>query len=325
MISGTTRLLGVIGDPVAHSRSPRMQNAALHALGLNWAYVPLPVKAANVESVLRGLQAVGFVGVNVTVPHKEAVAQLVDELRPTAQASGSVNTVIFAEDGRLIGDSTDGPAIAAAIASEIEETYRGSVLVLGAGGSDTLVWDAADVLVDGHGDDRLAEFSDLARVLFHSEPDREAELARISAFFLDRQHLPVADEERIHAIHSALIDPEVDCVSALVDRAGISQRTVERVCQRAFGFPPKLLLRRQRFLRSLAKYVLDPSLKWIGALDSQYHDQAQFVRDFKQFMGMSPRQYGLLDKPILTAVMRERARFSGKAVQGLDTPEGGGG
>ena len=135
MISGTTRLLGVIGDPVAHSRSPRMQNAALHALGLNWAYVPLPVKAANLESVLRGLQAVGFVGVNVTVPHKEAVAQLVDELRPTAQASGSVNTVIFAEDGRLIGDSTDGPAIAAAIASEIEETYRGSVLVLGAGGS----------------------------------------------------------------------------------------------------------------------------------------------------------------------------------------------
>ena len=135
MISGTTRLLGVIGDPVAHSRSPRMQNAALQALGLNWAYVPLPVKAANVESVLRGLQAVGFVGVNVTVPHKEAVAQLVDELRPTAQASGSVNTVIFAEDGRLIGDSTDGPAIAAAIASEIEETYRGSVLVLGAGGS----------------------------------------------------------------------------------------------------------------------------------------------------------------------------------------------
>lgn len=135
MISGTTRLLGVIGDPVAHSRSPRMQNAALQALGLNWAYVPLPVKAADLESVLRGLQAVGFVGVNVTVPHKEAVAQLVDELRPTAQTSGSVNTVIFAEDGRLIGDSTDGPAIAVAIASEIEETYTGSVLVLGAGGS----------------------------------------------------------------------------------------------------------------------------------------------------------------------------------------------
>ena len=100
-------------------------------------------------------------------------------------------------------------------------------------------------------------------------------------------------------------------------------RTVERVCNRAFGFSPKLLLRRQRFLRSLADYVLDPSLKWIGAMDSQYHDQAQFVRDFKQFMGMSPRQYAALDKPILTAVMRERARFAGKAVQALDSPAGG--
>lgn len=187
---------------------------------------------------------------------------------------------------------------------------------------DAAKW--SDVLIDGHGDSALAEFSGLAKGLFQGAPDREGELARISAFFLDRQHLPAADEERILAIHAAMIDPEIDCVSALVERAGVSQRTLERVCQRAFGFSPKLLLRRQRFLRSLAKYVLDPSLRWIGALDSQYHDQAQFVRDFKQFMGMSPRQYGLLDKPILTAVMRERARFAGKAVQGLDTPAGGG-
>lgn len=135
MISGTTRLLGVIGDPVSHSRSPRMQNAALRALGIDWAYVPLPVRADELEAALRGLRAVGFVGVNVTVPHKEAVARLVDELRPVAEASGSVNTVVFADDGRLIGDSTDGPAIAAAIASEVGEAYSGDVLVLGAGGS----------------------------------------------------------------------------------------------------------------------------------------------------------------------------------------------
>lgn len=147
MITGTTRLLGVIGDPVAHSRSPVMQNAALQALGLNWAYVPLPVKADALEAGLRGLQAVGFVGVNVTVPHKEAMARLVDELRPVAKASGSVNTVVFADDGRLIGDSTDGPAIAAAIASEVEETYTGSVLVLGAGGSARAA--AAALAADG--------------------------------------------------------------------------------------------------------------------------------------------------------------------------------
>ena len=135
MINGTTRLLGVIGDPVSHSRSPRMQNAALRALGIDWAYVPLPVRADELEAALRGLRAVGFVGVNVTVPHKEAVARLVDELRPVAEASGSVNTVVFADDGRLIGDSTDGPAIAAAITSEVGEAYTGEVLVLGAGGS----------------------------------------------------------------------------------------------------------------------------------------------------------------------------------------------
>ncbi|MFM9124521.1 MAG: shikimate dehydrogenase, partial [Actinomycetota bacterium] len=123
MISGTTRLLGVIGDPVSHSRSPRMQNAALRAMGVDWAYVPLPVRADELEAALRGLAAVGFVGVNVTVPHKEAVARLVDELRPVAEASGSVNTVVCAAPGRLIGDSTDGPASAAAIASEVGEAY----------------------------------------------------------------------------------------------------------------------------------------------------------------------------------------------------------
>ena len=119
MISGTTRLLGVIGDPVAHSRSPRMQNAALQQMGLDWAYVPLHVTADQLESALRGLSALGFVGANVTVPHKEAVALLVDELRPVAKASGSVNTITVTADGRLIGDSTDGPAIAAAISSEV--------------------------------------------------------------------------------------------------------------------------------------------------------------------------------------------------------------
>ncbi len=135
MISGTTRLLGVIGDPVSHSRSPRMQNAALRVMGLDWTYVPLPVKADQLAAALRGLHALGFVGANVTVPHKEAVAQLVDELRPVAEASGSVNTIIVQPDGRLIGDSTDGPAIAAAIASEVGERYASTVTVLGAGGS----------------------------------------------------------------------------------------------------------------------------------------------------------------------------------------------
>ena len=75
-------------------------------------------------------------------------------------------------------------------------------------------------------------------------------------------------------------------------------------------------------MRSLSHFVLDPSLGWIGAIDSHYHDQAQFVRDFRQFMGMTPRQYGALPKPLIGAVMRERQRLYGSAAQALDGPEG---
>jgi hypothetical protein len=81
-------------------------------------------------------------------------------------------------------------------------------------------------------------------------------------------------------------------------------------------------MRRQRFIRSLAQYQLDPSLKWIGAIDCQYHDQAQFVRDFRQFMGMTPSEYGALDKPVLNAILHERARIAGQAVQALHSPAG---
>ena len=170
----------------------------------------------------------------------------------------------------------------------------------------------------------FASFAPLGETLYGAAPDADAELGRIARYFLDRADGPVAEDERIRKVHAALVDPGVSSVAGLVDQLGIGQRTIERTCDHAFGFRPKLLLRRQRFLRSLSHYMLDPSLKWIGALDGQYHDQAQFVRDFKEFMGMSPRQYAALDKPILSAVMLERARFAGKAVQGLDTPEGGG-
>jgi len=181
----------------------------------------------------------------------------------------------------------------------------------------------ADSVIDGNTHPAFSAFTPLAATLFGAEPDPAAELARISDHFLARPAREVPDEARILAIHGALIDPDLATVSQLVERTGGSLRTIERACARAFGFSPKLLLRRQRFMRSLAQYLLDPSLKWIGAIDGHYHDQAQFVRDFKQFVGMSPRQYAALDKPIIGAVMHARARFAGHAVQALDRPEGG--
>jgi shikimate dehydrogenase len=110
VISGETRLVGLLGEPVSASLSPLMQNAAFSARGLDWAYVPLPVRAADLDSALRGLVALGFAGANVTTPHKLAVAKLVDA------DVASVNTLVV-RDGRLHGTSTD-PAILRGLAFE---------------------------------------------------------------------------------------------------------------------------------------------------------------------------------------------------------------
>jgi shikimate dehydrogenase len=108
VISGETRLVGLLGDPVSGSRSPVMQNAAFAARGLDWAYIPLAVRSEALADALGGLLALGFAGANVTTPHKLAVAQLLEADAP------SVNTLVVL-DGRLHGSSTD-----AAILAELE-------------------------------------------------------------------------------------------------------------------------------------------------------------------------------------------------------------
>jgi shikimate dehydrogenase len=122
MISGETRLVGLLGDPVSQSVSPLMQNAAFAARGLDWAYVPLPVTAERVEDAVRGLVALRFAGANVTTPHKHAVAKLVETGEP------SVNTLVI-RDGRVLGSSTD-----AAILGGLE--FRRAVII-GGGGAAT--------------------------------------------------------------------------------------------------------------------------------------------------------------------------------------------
>jgi shikimate dehydrogenase len=129
MLTGTTRLVGILGDPVSHSLSPRMHNAAFEALGLDWAYVPLPVAAARLEEAVRGLVAVGFSGANVTIPHKRAVLACCDEVDEVARRASSVNTLVV-RDGRVLGSSTDGLAVTGAV-----EAHGARVLVLGAGGA----------------------------------------------------------------------------------------------------------------------------------------------------------------------------------------------
>lgn len=135
LVRGSTRLVGVLGDPVAHSRSPAMHNAAFRALGMDWCYVPLHVAPAQLEAALRGLVALGFVGANVTIPHKEAVARLADERTPAAEAIGAVNTLTILPGGRLRGDNTDAGGTLAALREAGVEVAGQRAVVLGAGGS----------------------------------------------------------------------------------------------------------------------------------------------------------------------------------------------
>ena len=127
-----TTYLGVCGWPVAHSRSPQMQNAALAAVGLDdWRYLRLPLPPELFEEAVRALPAAGFRGVNVTIPHKHAALALADEMTVAAQAIGAANTLTF-EDGRIQADNTDAPGLIAAIGERVDGR---SALVLGAGGA----------------------------------------------------------------------------------------------------------------------------------------------------------------------------------------------
>jgi shikimate dehydrogenase len=140
-IRGTTRVYAVIGDPVEHSLSPVMQNAAFAACRLDAVYVALRVAPAALPDAVRGFAAARLAGFNVTVPHKEAMLALVDEVLPRARACGAVNTVIRTPRG-LLGDSTDGDGFLAALADARLRPRGMRALVIGAGGSARSVADA---------------------------------------------------------------------------------------------------------------------------------------------------------------------------------------
>ncbi len=127
-------------------------------------------------------------------------------------------------------------------------------------------------------------------------------------------------ESTIHAVHHALTSENSGSVARLASMAGMNMRTFERFCNRHFGFAPSILLRRRRFLRSLAKFMLDPSMRWINTLDPHYHDQAHFIREFRAFMGMNPSQYANMPHPVVGAAVAARSAISVEAMQALHAP-----
>lgn len=139
--NGQTRLLGVIGHPIAHTLSPAIHNPALAWLGLNMRYLAFHVHPAQLERAVRGFVAIGLVGFNATIPHKEALLPLMDWVDPLAQRIGAVNTVSIDEaDGTLRGYNTDAQGFTDALQEAYTterplELDRTQVVVLGAGGA----------------------------------------------------------------------------------------------------------------------------------------------------------------------------------------------
>ena len=136
-LTGRSRIAGVMGWPVSHSRSPRLHGYWLRQYEVDGAYVPLPVRPADFPAALRALPKLGFVGANVTVPHKEAALAGVDRADAHARRIGAVNTVIVAADGALEGRNTDGFGFVENLRSSVGDwrSTAGPAVIIGAGGA----------------------------------------------------------------------------------------------------------------------------------------------------------------------------------------------
>ena len=140
MLTGTTKNLGVMGWPIAHSLSPVLQNAAIAKAGLDYVYTSLPVRPEQLAEAVTGLKALQFRGWNVTIPHKSAIMPLLDMIDEDARIIGAVNTVVN-EDGKLTGYNTDVTGFTQALLDQGFNPAGKEVVLLGAGGAArAVVW-----------------------------------------------------------------------------------------------------------------------------------------------------------------------------------------
>lgn len=133
-VTGRTRILGIFGHPVEHTLSPAMHNAAFEYLGLDYCYLPFLVRPDALRQAVEALRALSLVGVNITVPHKEAVIPFLDEVSSEAAFIGAVNTLVN-KDGRLTGHNTDGRGFMLSLAARGIDVSDKSILVIGGGGA----------------------------------------------------------------------------------------------------------------------------------------------------------------------------------------------
>jgi shikimate dehydrogenase len=164
-IKGTTKLLGIIGNPIEHSKSPLMQNAAIAALNLDYVYLPFAVKKEDLETVFKGFTAINLRGFNVTIPHKENVIPLLTKITDTARKIGAVNTVWLTDEG-WHGTNTDIDGFIAPLKELRRDWTKIIPMVLGAGGASRAVivgceqLGCKEIRVIGRNTKKLAVFKD---------------------------------------------------------------------------------------------------------------------------------------------------------------------
>ncbi|WP_298306072.1 AraC family transcriptional regulator [uncultured Erythrobacter sp.] len=184
---------------------------------------------------------------------------------------------------------------------------------------DQDAYDYSNTLIDGARHQAFAKFDQLSDLLCNPDAAQDEQLEAINRT-MEKLMRPNRDEDKIVRVHHELVNGDHLAVGKMADACAMSIRTLERVCRRYFGFTPKRLMRRQRFTRSLTTYMLHRGALWTEAMDEEYHDQAQFTREFTEFMTMTPSKYARLEHPFLASFIEARARIWGSAAQALDQP-----
>jgi len=178
----------------------------------------------------------------------------------------------------------------------------------------------ADAAHEGQAEPAVVHFAELAATLSDSAGDDWQDYRSICQALGQHARRP-RDEERVRNLQEAMADPYLLHIPDFADRAGISVRTLERMSLKYFGFSPNVILRRQRLIRSLAAFTNDGEANWSEAIDRHYHDQPHFVREFHQFMGMSPSDYADRPHPIMRAFMENRQKVWGDPARKAPSPE----
>lgn len=154
------------------------------------------------------------------------------------------------------------------------------------------------------------------------DPDDVDRVRRLDELLLRLLAEAPPAESHLAAIHRALASGDIATVSAFAAEVGVTQRTLERLCPNLFGFAPKPLLRRQRFLRTLDRVVHNPDRTLTELLEDGYADQSHFVREFRAFMGLTPTAYFAEPRTMMQLAAAERERVVGQTMQGLHNPPG---